>query len=186
CKQPVEAELTIHCLWPSNQYPPNPTPTDPAWSSADLKANVTNSNVPTLTSIMETYWPNLYIGPTKWDFWTHEWNAHGLLCTGFTPVDYFQTTLDCFSAYDNPLDSMSTRGVVPSNANRYKADKIRSSAGDSPILACYPNPKSTSDYILYEIRFCFDPTTLARQPCDAPDPMGICGGPNGEVWFLEL
>ncbi|CAN1255981.1 Ribonuclease S-7 [Linum perenne] len=182
--------FTVHGLWPSNEYPlPDPTPTGiPTWSSQDVHANVINRNsiVPTLISDMYRYWPQLYRQQSEWDFWTHEWNKHGLLLTAMSPGEYFQATLSIFSIHGDPLNSLIAGGVVPSNTHYYKASEIQSWAGDYPILACYPT-SVFNQFVLYEIRFCFDATNLlVRQPCNGPpDSLGTCGGEYGDVWFYE-
>ncbi|CAN1312682.1 Intracellular ribonuclease LX [Linum perenne] len=132
CNEPHLEDFTLHDLRRSSQYDDRGCPSDRSWGTEDLKANLTNSGVPDLISNLERNWPGGWTMPGGWYTWTQAWNQYGV-CTGLTPIVYFNSTLNIRGHGDN-LRWLSFDGIVPTNNNTYKARDIYGSLGHSAIL----------------------------------------------------
>ncbi|CAN1169137.1 Intracellular ribonuclease LX [Linum perenne] len=178
CNRPVPPAFTVHGMWPTYKYRPDPRRCA-TWTETGLTNNVRNSNVPTLTTAMDTHWPQLYSSGTNWTFWWHEWNDHGT-CSLLPPIAYFQKAIDSYLAHD-PLNALrlANPSIVPSNTAIYPAYLIQRKVGGNPTLIC---DQVEGDFILKEIYFCFGKTFVKRYKCTSPS-LGTCGGPSGRVKF---
>ncbi|XP_038686596.1 ribonuclease 1-like [Tripterygium wilfordii] len=139
CQGPILADFTIHGLWPMynltqshsllktiDMVPPyNDTGCNdiPPMSSE----NITYQLLHLIINDLTTYWPDVENPESQnsnENVWQYQWKKHGMCFdTPDTPLHYFTTAVDLAKQFDL-LDTLLTRGIVPSNTYGYSIQEI--------------------------------------------------------------
>nr|AYV89183.1 ribonuclease 1-like [Tetranychus evansi] len=171
-------EFIIHGMWPNyidNRYPQN----------CCFEPFLHKDNLDLITNELRRYWKSLYDNDS-WGFWIHEWKKHGT-CAKFSALkgqfNYFNTTLNLFKQMPIP-NWLTAAGIKPSNtgiALEAVREAIRRGFHGRPQLAC--THSSSGLPVLSEIRFCFNPESLAHVNC--PAETNSCKSKTGKVLLLS-
>ncbi|CAN0896960.1 Intracellular ribonuclease LX [Linum grandiflorum] len=181
CKRSVRSILTIHGLWPSNVRGGNPSPVHRSWlSDRGLQRIILQNRWPSITKLQKS-WPQVLYGRTDWEFWAQEWNRHGRADTG-TESEYFARALDAYDDHD-PMIDLQRAGIVPDEVKTYSTPSFQAAIDGNPQLRCFKNPEA-DNYILYEIKSCYEAVSGTRRTECPRFSLFSCGGATGQILFL--
>jgi len=164
CTKIDRPSWTVHGIWPTQFHKEAPSFCNNSWP-------FDASNLESIRSDMETYWPDVEMRDVPNSLYEHEWIKHGTCAvTGKLPgvssqKDYFAAGIRL--AKENPLtDWLAAWDVIPSDTQRYSMESIWNAvllgAGTRPHVDC---DKIDGDVYIKEIKLCYD-KNLTRVDCD--------------------